>query len=271
LADMKISDLPAAPDVNDAQQFEVNDSGDSRRVTYQQLRTKIKQGLDSVYAVASHNHNGVYAAVGHHHDGVYAPAAHSHPVSDLSDATALARTLLQAPDQAAARAAIGAGTSDLVLGETAETAKQGDWIPHIDTDTYGYLPYDRLIDVPLGGDAEYTAGETFILGRLFGVSLSSAPNGTTRRLVGAVMVTANGTIRLSLSHYDSMYVQKDGVDVASWGGIGTRTLDLPVTRGQVIRLEMTKDGKYTNCSNIWFSSDTLASPVIPLPVYPVPI
>jgi len=42
MADMKISDLPVAPNVNDAQQFEVNDSGNSRRVTFQQLREKIK-------------------------------------------------------------------------------------------------------------------------------------------------------------------------------------------------------------------------------------
>jgi len=48
---MKISDLPAVTEVKDAQQFEVNDSGTSRRVTYQQLRTKIKQGLGRVHAI----------------------------------------------------------------------------------------------------------------------------------------------------------------------------------------------------------------------------
>jgi len=49
MADMKISDLPAAPNVNDAQQFEVNDSGNSRSVTFLQLRDQIKNQFDSVY------------------------------------------------------------------------------------------------------------------------------------------------------------------------------------------------------------------------------
>jgi len=42
MADMKISDLPQAANVNDAQQFEVNDGGNSRRVTFQMMREKIK-------------------------------------------------------------------------------------------------------------------------------------------------------------------------------------------------------------------------------------
>lgn len=55
-----------------------------------------------------------------------APLAHSHAVADLSDATALGRSLVTAPDAAAARAVTGAGTSNLALGSTASTAAAGN-------------------------------------------------------------------------------------------------------------------------------------------------
>lgn len=42
----------------------------------------------------------------------YAPAAHTHPATDISDSTAVGRSVVTAADAAAARTAIGAGTSD---------------------------------------------------------------------------------------------------------------------------------------------------------------
>lgn len=53
--------------------------------------------------------------------GNYQPAA-----ADISDATATGRSVLTAADAAAARTAIGAGTSSLVIGTTATTAKAGN-------------------------------------------------------------------------------------------------------------------------------------------------
>lgn len=53
-------------------------------------------------------------------------AAHTHPAAQISDATALGRQLLTIADALAARAAIGAGTSNLVLGTTSTTAMRGD-------------------------------------------------------------------------------------------------------------------------------------------------
>lgn len=47
----------------------------------------------------------------------------------ISDATDLGRRLVAIVDDAAARDAIGAGTSSLGLGTTAATAKAGDWKP----------------------------------------------------------------------------------------------------------------------------------------------
>jgi hypothetical protein len=53
-------------------------------------------------------------------------AAHSHPASQISDATSFGRTLIQVADAAAARAAIGAGTSNLVIGVGASNAMAGN-------------------------------------------------------------------------------------------------------------------------------------------------
>lgn len=47
----------------------------------------------------------------------------------ITDSTVVGRAVLKAVDAAAARAAIGAGTSNLALGTTASTAKAGDYAP----------------------------------------------------------------------------------------------------------------------------------------------
>lgn len=49
--------------------------------------------------------------------------------ADITDATTVGRSVLTAADAAAARAAIGAGTSNLTIGTTASTAKAGDYTP----------------------------------------------------------------------------------------------------------------------------------------------
>ena len=59
----------------------------------------------------------------------YTPSAHSHVAADISNSTTVGRSVLTAADAAAARTAIGAGTSSLALGTTASTAKAGDYQP----------------------------------------------------------------------------------------------------------------------------------------------
>lgn len=56
--------------------------------------------------------------------GNYQPTA-----ANISDATAVGRSVLTAADAAAARTAIGAGTSNLAVGTTATTAKAGNYTP----------------------------------------------------------------------------------------------------------------------------------------------
>ena len=58
-----------------------------------------------------------------------AAASHTHTVSQISDATTTGRSVLTAASQAAARTAIGAGTSSLGLGTTSSTARAGNWVP----------------------------------------------------------------------------------------------------------------------------------------------
>jgi len=53
-------------------------------------------------------------------------SGHTHPANQISDSTTLGRQLLAIVDAAAARAAIGAGTSNLALGTTASTAMAGN-------------------------------------------------------------------------------------------------------------------------------------------------
>ena len=56
----------------------------------------------------------------------FAPAAHTHTAADISNATTVGRSVLTATDAAAARTAIGAGTSNLQLGTTGTTAAAGN-------------------------------------------------------------------------------------------------------------------------------------------------
>lgn len=57
---------------------------------------------------------------------ISAVAAHTHTASAISDSTATGRSVLTAVDAAAARTAIGAGTSSLVIGTTGSTAMAGN-------------------------------------------------------------------------------------------------------------------------------------------------
>jgi hypothetical protein len=58
-----------------------------------------------------------------------ANTVHTHTTADITDMTAIGDSLATAATAAAARTAIGAGTSDLVIGSTGTTAKAGNWFP----------------------------------------------------------------------------------------------------------------------------------------------
>lgn len=72
------------------------------------------------------------------------PTGHTHVAADISDSTTVGRNVVRAADSAAARAAIGAGTSSLTLGTTGSTAAAGNDSRLADTraPTAGTSPYD---------------------------------------------------------------------------------------------------------------------------------
>ena len=94
--------------------------------------------------------------------GSYASATHSHTASQISDSTATGRAVLQAADAAAARAAIGAGTSNLTLGTTNTTAKAGDYAPtksdlglgNVDNTSDANKPVSTAVSTALSGKAD---------------------------------------------------------------------------------------------------------------------
>jgi hypothetical protein len=59
----------------------------------------------------------------------YSQVGHTHTTAAITDMTAIGDALATAVDAPAARAAIGAGTSSLVIGTTGSTAKAGNWFP----------------------------------------------------------------------------------------------------------------------------------------------
>lgn len=56
-------------------------------------------------------------------------AAHTHLSTEIADSTATGRSVLTAASASAARTAIGAGTSNVVIGSSASDAKAGNWFP----------------------------------------------------------------------------------------------------------------------------------------------
>lgn len=58
-----------------------------------------------------------------------ADKSHKHGSGDLTDATDIGKAIIAAADAAAAREAIGAGTSNLKIGTAATDAKSGDYTP----------------------------------------------------------------------------------------------------------------------------------------------
>lgn len=58
----------------------------------------------------------------------FPPATHTHTAAQISDASAVGRSVLSSADAAAARTAIGAGTSSVVIGTSATQAAAGNHV-----------------------------------------------------------------------------------------------------------------------------------------------
>lgn len=97
-------------------------------------------------------------------------------VADITDSTATGKALMKAVDAAAARTAIGAGTSSLVVGTSATQAKAGN-----------YVPTSAEVSTALKAKAQITA--------LSAVATPDATDqATANTLANALKVTLNATI-----------------------------------------------------------------------------
>ncbi|GGN40493.1 hypothetical protein FHR83_007026 [Actinoplanes campanulatus] len=107
-----------------------------------------------------------YSRGDHTHGTPAAPTA-----SQISDSTATGRAVLTAADAAAARTAIGAGTSSLALGETDSTAAAGDHT-HAGGGTvaiaHGYVTTGDVTPQTIGSWAALTGGPTFSIAAVAG-------------------------------------------------------------------------------------------------------
>lgn len=98
----------------------------------------------------------------------FPPAAHSHPSTGIADSTSVGRALVTAADAAAARSAIGAGTSSLALGTTGTTAKAGNYAPtkadvglaNVDNTSDANKPISTAQQTALDGKLTDASGQT---------------------------------------------------------------------------------------------------------------
>lgn len=97
---------------------------------------------------------------------------------DITDSTTVGRAVLTATDAAAARTAIGAGTSNLALGTTSSTALAGDYVP----------AWNTLTGVPASLTAAQAAGTASI--RAIGTTATTAAAGNHVHTATQVTATA---------------------------------------------------------------------------------
>lgn len=126
-------------------------------------------------------------------------------VDELTDATAVGKAVVKAVDAAAARTAIGAGTSSLALGTTSTTAKAGDYQPTA----------ANISDSTATGRSVLTAASAAAARTAIGAGTSSLAVGTTstdakagnwlpawtdlQGIAPAASATASGLVELATS------------------------------------------------------------------------
>lgn len=146
--------------------------------------------------------------------------SHTHVAIDVTDSTATGRSLLTAADAATARAAIGAGTSNLALGTTGTTAAAGNHTHAAADIVSGTVNSARLG----GGTAD---GTTFLRGDgTWAVPPSGGVDATAVHLAGAETVTGAKTFTggLTISTTNLTITDKDIVLSTTTGTkIGTGT------------------------------------------------
>lgn len=87
----------------------------------------VRSSIGSLTSLSTTNKSSLVSAI----NEVYATVSSGGTIlaDAITDATTTGKSVLRATDAAAARTAIGAGTSNLAIGTTASTAKAGNYVP----------------------------------------------------------------------------------------------------------------------------------------------
>lgn len=129
----------------------------------------------------------------------------------ITDSTTVGRAVVTASDQAAARTAIGAGTSSLVLGTTAGTAKEGTYTPTSSevTTALGYTPEDAADKGQANGYASLDANALVPVNQIPAFTTDTVAEGSTnkyftdQRAQSALTVQLAGKANTSHTHAQS--------------------------------------------------------------------
>jgi len=131
-----------------------------------------------------------------------AATSHTHVATDISDSSSVGRAVLTATDAAAARSAIGAGTSNLALGTTASTAKAGNYAPawtDVTSKPTAFTPSDADTASLIGDGASTTRSTLDALYTVPAeVQTGAAPVATVHSDAGTGASIASGGTRIAL-------------------------------------------------------------------------
>ncbi|MEO5950495.1 MAG: hypothetical protein ABIQ04_03540 [Candidatus Saccharimonadales bacterium] len=170
-----------------------------------------------------------------------AALVHTHTTSQISDATSIGKSVLTATDAAAIRTAIGAGTgsSSLVLGTTAGTAKAGDYVPSKTDVGLGSVDNTSDLNKPVS-----TAVQTVLSGKE-----SSIASGTTAQYYrGDKTWQTLDKTSAGLANVDNTSDINKPISTATQNGLNTK--EPSVTSGTV--------GQYYRGDKSWQTLDKTA-------------
>lgn len=183
-----------------------------------------------------------------------ATSSHTHTAANITDASTVGKAVLTAADAAAARSAIGAGTSSLGLGTTSSTAKAGN-----------YTPSAAEVTAALGGDvagARAALGITLPPVRFSAETPTTGTTGTdrapaARTITGARMrvgtAPAGSALTVQVQHYDgSTWTTVATLTVAAGSTTEATagTLSQAQSAGHLLRLNVTSVGSTTPAGDV---------------------
>ena len=106
---------------------QVSDLATRTGTEFKTVRTEVAGTTGSLASLSTTDKSNLVAAINEVLAAV--GSGGSIDADSITDATTIGKALIRAADAAAARSAIGAGTSNLAIGTTSSTAKAGDYQP----------------------------------------------------------------------------------------------------------------------------------------------